>query len=53
MDAGELVNVNEYVDPSDVAAIEIYARGGNMPISLQTNDSACGVIAIWTGSRRP
>jgi hypothetical protein len=46
------VNINQYVNPNDVAAIEVYARGGNMPISLQSVDNACGVIAIWTGSRR-
>jgi hypothetical protein len=47
------VDLNRYLDASDVAAIEVYARGGNMPVSLQTSDNACGVIAIWTGSRRP
>jgi hypothetical protein len=46
------VNINQYVNANDVAAIEVYARGGNMPISLQSVDNACGVIAIWTGSRR-
>jgi hypothetical protein len=46
------VDINGYIDANDVAAIEIYARGGNMPISLQTVDNACGVLAIWTGSRK-
>lgn len=46
------VNINQFVDPSDITAIEVYARGGNMPISLQVSDNSCGVIAIWTGSRR-
>jgi len=45
-------DINMYLDASTVAAIEIYARGGNMPVSLQAADNACGVIAIWTGSRR-
>jgi hypothetical protein len=45
-------DLNRYVDASEVAAIEVYARGGNMPISLQTSDNSCGVIAIWTGARR-
>jgi len=36
---------------NDVMAIEVYERGGNMPISLQVNDTKCGVIALWTGSR--
>jgi len=24
-----------------------------MPVSLQVTDAGCGVIAFWTGSRRP
>jgi hypothetical protein len=47
------VNIDQYIAANDVVAIEVYARGGNMPISLQADDSACGVIAIWTGSRQP
>lgn len=46
------VDLNKYVGPSDVAAIEVYSRGANMPISLQADDNICGVIAIWTGPRR-
>ncbi len=46
------VDLNEYIDPNDIAAIEIYPRGGNMPVSLQTVDSGCGVIAFWSGTRK-
>jgi hypothetical protein len=46
------VDINQYINANDVSAIEVYARGGNMPITLQAGNSACGVIAIWTGSRR-
>lgn len=45
--------INRWIQANDVVAIEVYARGGNMPISLQANDPKCGVIAIWTGSRKP
>jgi hypothetical protein len=48
-----MVDINDLVDANDVAAIEVYTRGGNTPISLQVNDTACGVVAIWTGSRKP
>ncbi len=48
-----LIDINDLVDANDVAAIEVYTRGGNTPTSLQVNDTACGVIAIWTGSRKP
>jgi hypothetical protein len=44
--------IDDFLDPNDVAAIEVYDRGGNMPISLQVNDNICGVIAFWTGSRK-
>lgn len=41
------------IEAYDVAAIEVYNRGGNMPVSLQVSDPGCGVIAIWTGNRKP
>lgn len=47
----DLVHLSE-IEATAVAAIEVYNRGGNMPVSLQVSDPACGVIAIWTGSRR-
>lgn len=47
------VPIDHLVDAASVAAIEVYTRGGNMPASLQVSDNACGVIAFWTGSRRP
>ncbi|MGH7655953.1 MAG: hypothetical protein ACREN6_14955 [Gemmatimonadaceae bacterium] len=47
------IYINQVVPPAtQIMGIEVYARGGNMPISLQVNDSRCGVIAFWTGSRR-
>ena len=46
------VVIDRLLDANDVAAIEGYARGGNMPVSLQVADNACGVIAFWTGSRK-
>jgi hypothetical protein len=46
------VNVDQLINVNDVAAIEVYPRGGNMPVGLQANDTNCGVVAFWTGSRR-
>ena len=45
-------DINQYIDAANVAALEVYARGATMPASLQAADNSCGVIAIWTGSRR-
>jgi hypothetical protein len=47
-----VVRIDRYVSAADVMGIEVYAHGGNMPISLQVNDTGCGVIALWTGTRR-
>ena len=49
---GGKVNIDMLLDANDVAAIEIYVRGGNTPINFQFQDTRCGVIAFWTGSRR-
>jgi hypothetical protein len=48
-----MVNLNDIANADAVAAIEVYSRGGNMPSSLHVNDSSCGAIVIWTGSRKP
>ena len=47
------VLIDRVLEANDVAAIEVYPRGGNMPVGLQVADPACGVIAFWTGSRKP
>jgi hypothetical protein len=51
--AGASVDIDMLLDANDVAAIEVYARGGNMPIGFQFQDVGCGVVAFWTGSRIP
>jgi hypothetical protein len=50
---GANVNIDMLLSASDVAAIEVYARGGNMPVNFQFQDIGCGVLAFWTGSRKP
>ncbi len=47
-----VVYINRVIVADQIMAIEVYARGGNMPIGLQVNDTRCGVIAFWTGSRK-
>ncbi|MGH7654141.1 MAG: hypothetical protein ACREN6_05700 [Gemmatimonadaceae bacterium] len=49
----QAVFIDQLVDANDVTAIEVYARGGNVPSSLSVSDQACGIIALWTGSRKP
>ncbi len=36
----------DFVSPSDVEAIEVYRRGGQIPAEFQTD--ACAAIVIWT-----
>ena len=47
------VPVDRILEANDITGIEVYPRGGNMSVSLQVADPACGVIAFWTGSRKP
>jgi hypothetical protein len=44
------VRPDEFVVPSDVEAIEVYARSTEVPVLFDAiND--CGVIVIWTRMR--
>jgi hypothetical protein len=45
-------SVDQDIDINSVAAIEVYKRGGGTPTAFSV-DGTCGVVAIWTGSRKP
>lgn len=47
-------NLDQFINPMDVRAVEVYTRGSNVPPQFTTL-SGCGSIVIWTGgrSRRP
>jgi hypothetical protein len=47
------IDIDMLLSASDVSAVEVYARGGNMPVGFQFQDTGCGVLAFWTGSRKP
>jgi hypothetical protein len=47
------VVIDLLLNADDVAAIEVYNRGANVPVSISASDQACGIIAFWTGSRKP
>ncbi|HXD22431.1 MAG TPA: hypothetical protein VN613_03665 [Gemmatimonadaceae bacterium] len=47
------VFIDQIVEANTVTAIEVYARGGNVPVSLSSSDQACGIVAVWTGARKP
>ncbi len=49
--AGGNIYIDMLLSAHEVMAVEAYSRAGNMPLSLQVNDTKCGVVAFWTGSR--
>jgi hypothetical protein len=53
LNATTAVIIDQFLNAGDVAAIEVYNRGGNVPVSISASDQACGIIAFWTGSRKP
>jgi hypothetical protein len=53
LNASTAVILDQILDASNVAAIEVYNRGGNVPVSISASDQACGILAFWTGSRKP
>lgn len=46
--------VDDVVSALSVAAIEIYASANSAPVDIQryAGAEACGIVAIWTGSRQ-
>jgi hypothetical protein len=46
------VMIDQVIDIESVAGVEVYKRGGNMPSAFHV-DGDCGVVALWTGSRKP
>jgi hypothetical protein len=48
------MSIDELITASSVAAIEIYGSVMSAPVELQrvAGSQGCGIIAIWTGSRR-
>lgn len=49
----QFVLLDNLVGGNEVAAVEVYPRGASIPPSLPTTDASCGLVAFWTGGRRP
>jgi len=45
MEAGDL---DSFVRPQDVAAIEVYPGGGSMPVEFQSTGGDCAAVVVWT-----
>lgn len=53
--ARSLMSVDELISAHSLAAIEIYGSMASAPVELQRaagNSNGCGLVALWTGSRR-
>jgi hypothetical protein len=47
----KFVALDDVLNETDVAAVEVYPRGATVPASLPNVDASCGVVAFWTGGR--
>ena len=45
MEPGDL---DSFVKPEEVAAIEVYQAGASLPVEFQTSGSDCSAIVVWT-----
>ena len=53
LEAGDL---DSFVRPQEVAAIEVYPGGGSMPVEFQSSGGDCAAVVAWTKlnvNRRP
>jgi hypothetical protein len=46
------VLIDQIISVDALAGVEVYKRGGNIPSDFHV-DGDCGVVALWTGSRKP
>ena len=41
-------SINDYVLPSEIAAVEVYRGASGLPAEFSGYDARCGAVAIWT-----
>jgi hypothetical protein len=46
------VAIDDVLNASEIAAVEVYPRGASVPPALQTVEASCGLVAFWTGDRK-
>ena len=47
LEAGDL---DSFMKPDEVAAIEVYQSGASMPVEFQTSGQDCAAVVVWTKS---
>jgi hypothetical protein len=45
---GEMMTLDEFLDTTDIAAIEVYRGAAEVPAEFTGANSGCGVIVVWT-----
>ena len=46
------VKIDQVVSIGAVSGVEVYARTAALPAELNLTDNTCGLIVVWTGSRK-
>jgi hypothetical protein len=41
-------DLDAFVRPEEVAAIEVYPGGSTMPVEFQTSGADCAAVVVWT-----
>ena len=41
-------DLDAFVRPEEVAAIEVYPGGGSMPVEFQSAGGDCAAVVVWT-----
>jgi hypothetical protein len=41
-------DINSVVNPNQIEALEVFRGPSEIPVEFNDNNSACGVILIWT-----
>jgi hypothetical protein len=44
-------DLDSFIRPEEVAAVEVYASGTTVPVQFTTPGEDCGAVVVWTKTR--